>query len=95
MVGSLSEGLCSMSLVTLPVAGSHSMPSHPPPQQSLPLQEDNRSVVSFTILALNPRRATLSPSAQAAANEVERLTHEDSKPLYPNVGAHYESGIRV
>lgn len=52
------DGLCMMSLVTLPA--THSMPSHPPLQQSWPLHVERMPVASFEMLASKPRRAALS-----------------------------------
>lgn len=65
MALSLSEGPCNTNPVTLPVAGLHWTPSHPS-QQFLPVHEERMNVVSLKILALKPRRATLSASEHAA-----------------------------
>lgn len=52
------DGLCMISLVTLPA--THSTPCHPPLQQLAPRHVERMPVASFKMLALKPRRAALS-----------------------------------
>ncbi|KAL6192301.1 hypothetical protein ACLB2K_033392 [Fragaria x ananassa] len=76
-------GLCNCKTVTLP-AGSHSTPSHPPAQQSVPVHEDRMSVVSTTILTLKLRRAALSAAEHtpaAASSSLRRGRDEDEEDM--------------
>lgn len=58
------DGLCMISLLTLPgVVLPHSTPSHPP-QQSAPVHVERIPVVSSKMVALKLRRAALSALEQ-------------------------------